>query len=192
MPAPALPRQAAAPPPGRLIENLPRTMRVGKPRTGEVRIAKASVRALGESLQSGGTAYPHDAVITKAISVRLRAPEGGFCIEIVSPETQWIDGTVDPLTDDFASWRWTVTAQRRGRLRLQLVISARTVGADGLATETALQDQIVEVRVRTNYGHVAARWGGWIAAAMVGGVLARFGEGMWNAGLAAFDRLSGI
>jgi hypothetical protein len=192
IPASALPRQAAAPPPGRLIENLPRTIRVGKPRTIEVRIAKASVQALGADLQSGGTAYPHDVIITKAISVRLRAPEGGFCIEIVSPETQWIDGTLDPLTDNFASWRWTVTAQRRGRHRLQLVISARTVGADGLATETALQNQIVEVRVRTNYGHVAARWGGWIAAAMVGGVLARFGEGMWNAGLAALDRLSGI
>jgi hypothetical protein len=191
-PAPPPQRQTAAPPAGRLAENLPRTVQVGKPKSVEARIAKASVRVLAEGLQGGGTAYPHDVIITKAMSMRLRAPDGGFWIEAASPETQWIENTLGPLTDDFASWRWTVTAQRRGRLRLQLVISARTVGADGLATETALQDQIIDVRVRTNYGRLAARWGGWITAAMAGGVLARFGEGIWHAGRAALDRLSGI
>jgi hypothetical protein len=167
-------------------------LQVGKPKTVEARIAKASVQAIAEGLQGGGTAYPHDVIITRAMSVRLRAPDGGFWIETASQETQWIENTLGPLTDDFTSWRWTVTAQRRGRLRLQLVVSARTVGADGLATETALQDQIIEVRVRANYGQLAARWGGWIAAAMVGGVLARFGEGIWNAGIAALDSFSGI
>jgi neural Wiskott-Aldrich syndrome protein len=167
-------------------------LQVGKPKTVEARIAKASVQALAEGLQGAGTAYPHDVIITKAMSVRLRAPDGGFWIETASQETQWIENTLGSLTDDFASWRWTLTAQRRGRLRLQLIVSARTVGADGLATETALQDQVIEVRVRTNYGQVAGRWGGWIAAAMVGGVLGRFGEGIWNAGIAALDSFSGI
>jgi hypothetical protein len=190
--APASNRHVGAPPAGRLVEYLPRTMQVGKPKTVEVRIDKANVQAIAEGLQGGGTAYPHEVIITKAMSLRLRAPDGGFWIETASPETQWIDNTLGPLTDDFASWRWTVTPQRRGRLRLQLVISARTVGADGLATETALQDQMIEVRARTNYGQLAARWGGWIAAATVGGMLARFGEGIWNASLVAVNRLSGI
>jgi len=166
-------------------------MRVGKPKAVEARIAKQSVRVIAEGLQNGGTAYPHDAIITKAMSVRLRAPDGGFWIETASPETQWIENALGPLTDDFATWRWTVTPHRRGRLRLQLVISARTVGADGLAAETALQDQITEVRVRTNYGQVAARWGGWIAAALIGGVLARSGEAIWAAGFSAVNWLSG-
>jgi neural Wiskott-Aldrich syndrome protein len=184
---PAVPLQA-----GRLVENLPRTMQVGVPKTVEARIAKAGVQALAESLQGASTAYPHDFIINKTISVRLRAPDGGFWIDTASPETQWIENTHGLLADDFASWRWTVVPQRRGRARLQLVVSARTVGADGLAAETALPDQIIEVRVRMNYGRAAAHWGGWIVAAVVGGVLARFGEGIWDAGLAAFYRFSGL
>ena len=31
-----------------------------------------------------------------------------------------------------------------------MIISARTVSADGLAAETALPDQVITVRVRTN------------------------------------------
>jgi hypothetical protein len=185
-------RQAAASTVGRLLENIPRTMRVGMPKTVEARIAKASLQALAEGLQGAGAAYRHDVIITKAMSVRLRAPDGGFWIETASPETQWIENTFGLLTDDFASWRWTVTPQRRGRARLQLVVSARTVGAEGLAAETALPDQIVQVRLRTNYGRAAARCGGWIAAAMAGAVLARFGEGIWDAGFAAFQRIAGI
>ena len=48
------------------------------------------------------------------MSVRLRAPEGGFWIEMASPETQWIENTLGLLSDDYASWRWIVTPQRRG------------------------------------------------------------------------------
>ena len=185
-------RPAVAPPAGRLVENLPRTMQVGIPKIVEARIAKAGVQALAESLQGAGTAYPHDVIITKTIAVRLRAPDGGFWIDTASPETQWIENTHGLLSDDFASWRWTVIPQRRGRARLQLVVSARTVGADGVAAETALPDQIIDVRVRMNYGRAAAHWGGWVVAAVVGGVLARFGDGIWDVGLAAFYRLSGL
>ena len=80
------------------------------------------------------------------------------------------------ITDDYASWRWTVTPKARGAKRLQLVISARTVGTDGLTAETALPDQIVNVKVRINYSNTVKRIGGWALAAIIGGVLARFGE----------------
>ena len=148
----------------------------------EVRIAKSDVRALADGLQGSGLAYQHDVIVTKAMSVRLRAPEGGFWIETVSPETQWIENTLGLMADDFASWRWTVVPQQRGRARLQLVVSARTVGADGVAAETALPDQIIEVRVRTNYSRAAGKWIGWLFAGIIGGLLAKFGEGLWNLG----------
>jgi neural Wiskott-Aldrich syndrome protein len=114
--------------------------------------------------------------VTKAMSVRLRAPEGGFVIENRSPETQWIENVLGFGSDDFASWRWTVTPRTRGKRQLQLIVSARTVGADGVTAETALPDQLIEVRVATNYGRTAQRWFGWIAAAVIGGLLAKFGE----------------
>lgn len=168
---------------GQLVENIPRTMRVARPQRVEVRIAKADVKALADGLQGGGGVARHDVMVTKAMSVRLRAPDGGFFIESASPETQWIENTLGLMADDFASWRWTVTPRARGVQRLQLIVSARTVGADGLAAETALPDQVIEVRVRTNYGKVAMTGGGWVAAAVAGGVLAKFGEGAFAAAL---------
>ncbi len=165
---------------GQLVENVPRTMRVGRQETVEVRIAKEDVSALAEGLQGTGTAYRHDIVVTRAMSVRLRAPDGGFWVETASPETQWIENSLGSLSDDYASWRWHVTPQRAGKARLQLVVSARTVGSDGLVAETALPDRVINVKVRINYAQSASHWGGWIVAAVIGGVLARFGEAVWD------------
>jgi len=162
---------------GQLVENIPRSMRVAVPAVIEVRIARADVKALAEGLQGGGAAYQHELMVTKAMSVRLRAPDGGFYIETASPETQWIERAALLSEEDFASWRWHVTPREKGKRRLQLVISARTVSADGLAAETALPDQVISVRVRTNYAKTASRWIGWGVAAVLGGLLAKFGEG---------------
>jgi hypothetical protein len=156
-------------------------MRVAVAAMIEVRVARADVQALAEGLQGGGAAYQHEVMVTKAMSVRLRAPDGGFFIETASPETQWIEKTMLLSSDDFASWRWHVTPREAGRKRLQLIISARTVSADGLAAETALPDQVITVRVRTNYAKVAGRWIGWGVAAIAGGLLAKFGEGAFAA-----------
>jgi hypothetical protein len=176
---------------GQLVENIPRSMTVGRRETVEVRIAKADVNALAGGLQGAGTAYRHDLIVTKAMAVRLRAPDGGFWIETTTPETQWIENTLGPLSDEFASWRWTITPKRRGKARLHLVVSARTVGTDGLAAETALPDRVITVKVRVNLGQTAALVGGWIAAAVVGGMLAKFGEGAWELGRSLLDRLGG-
>jgi hypothetical protein len=155
-------------------------MRVGIPMVVEARLARSEVRAIAEGLQGGGAVYRHEVTVTKAMSVRLRAPEGGFFIETSSPETQWIENVLGLMADDFASWRWTITPRDRGKQRLQLLISARTVGADGLTAETALPDQVIEVKVAVNYAKTAARWAGWMTAAVIGGILARFGEGLFN------------
>lgn len=162
---------------GQLVENVPRVMRVAVPAMVEVRIARAEVKAVADGMQGGGMPRRHEINVTKAMSVRLRAPDGGFTIEPASPETQWIDGVLGPMTDDYASWRWSVTPQVRGYRRLQVVVGARTV-SDGLSAETALPDQIVEVRVKTNYGRAMKRFGGWAVAAVAGGLLAHFGQGL--------------
>ncbi|MFV0369503.1 MAG: Clp protease N-terminal domain-containing protein, partial [Hyphomicrobiaceae bacterium] len=94
---------------GQLVENIPRVMRVGNLAVVEARIARAEVKALAEGLQGGGSAWRHDLTVTKAMSVRLRAPDGGFFIETNSPETQWIENTLGFDSDDYASWRWSVT-----------------------------------------------------------------------------------
>lgn len=163
---------------GQLIENIPRVMRVALPSLVEARIAKSEVKNLADGIAGDGAAYRHDVLITRAMTVKLRAPDGGFFIETSSPETQWIENALGLMADDYASWRWTVTPKARGRRRLQLIISARTVGADGVAAETALPDQVVEIKVRTNYARALTVLLGWVIAALVGGLLATFGEGI--------------
>jgi neural Wiskott-Aldrich syndrome protein len=166
---------------GQLVENIPRSMRVAVPVLVEARIARADMQNLSEGMRGGGAAQQHEIKITRVMSVSLRAPDGGFFIESASPETQFIDGTHSLSADDFASWRWHVTPREKGKKRLQLVISGRAV-ADGIIAETALPDQVISVRVRTNYGRSFARGFGWVVAAVAGGLIARFGEGAFDAG----------
>ncbi|MGE0857101.1 MAG: Clp protease N-terminal domain-containing protein [Hyphomicrobiaceae bacterium] len=163
---------------GQLFENIPRSMRVAIPVVVEARIARAEIASAAEGMRGPGAVWRHDLMVTKAMSVRLRAPDGGFYIENGSPETQWIENLHGLVTDDYASWRWTVTPRASGRRRLQLVVSARTVGTDGLAAETAMPEQVVEVKVRANYVLTVRRVAGWAIAALAGGLLARFGEGL--------------
>lgn len=186
VPMPAAPRPGTGGPldAGQLVENIPRTMTVGRSETVEVRIAKAELRELGIGLEGRGAPVRHDLIVTKAMSVRLRAPDGGFFIETASPETQWIENRLGIMSDYYAAWRWTVTPQRRGTSRLQLVVAARTVGTDGLAAESVLPEQVITVKVAADYRALGRKWGGWAAAAVVGGILARFGEGIFGTVLA--------
>ncbi|AGK59864.1 ATP-dependent Clp protease ATP-binding subunit ClpA [Hyphomicrobium denitrificans 1NES1] len=174
---------------GQLAENIPRAMRVGKTERVEVRIAKASIKSLAENLDGGGAVWQHQITVTKAMAVRVRAPDGGFFIETASPETQWIESNLGYGSDDFASWRFLITPQSRGWSQLQIVVSARTIGADGVAAETALPDQVIEVKVRRNLKRTFARLFSWTVAAIIGGVLSTFSESGLTTAKTLLERL---
>ncbi len=166
---------------GPLVESVPRRMRAGKPSSAEVRIARDKIDGLIQALNSRGGPHRPDAVVTRALTVRLKAPNGGFWIDAASPETQWVDSSPALIHDEYVTWRWAVTPRRSGRGRLQLVVSARTVGQDGIAAETAPPDRVIDVRVRGNYLRQTARWTFWIAALLIAAALGRFGEEIWEA-----------
>lgn len=151
-------------------------MRTHIPAEVVVRIAGAESRSILDSL--GGDHHRHDMLVAPAMSVKLRAPDGGFIIESASRETQWIDG-IDG-SQDYAQWRWTVTPQKSGRQRLQLLISTRTVDRSGLAADTMLPDQIVEIRVGVNYARNFMRVASWATIAAAGGLAARFGDKIYE------------
>lgn len=159
-------------------------MRAFIPVIVEARIARAEVKAIADGLQGDGAVFRHEVTVTKAMSVRLRAPDGGFYIETASPETQWIENVLGLMSNDYASWRWSVTPQERGKRKLQLVISARTVGTDGLTAETALPDQIIDVAVGINVTRTLIKWGTWLGAAVAGGLLSHFGDTIFEFGKA--------
>ena len=150
-------------------------MRVGVTEAVEVRIGRAGADLSG-AMPGGGTPVRHDLYITKAMSVRLRAPDGGFRIEVSSPETQWTEATMGPLASDFAVWRFAITPDRRGESVLQLVVAARVLARDGIMAETTLPERVISVRVRTNYVRTTMRAAAWLAALAIGGAVGRMGE----------------
>ena len=186
-PKPASSRQGSA---GPLIETIPRRMRVGVPAPAQVRINRDKIDAL-VLLLLGRREGPQrqNAFLMRALTVRLVAPDGGFWIETGAPETQWIDASNASLQqDDHASWRWSVVPQARGRHRLLLSVSMRTVGHDGVAAETAPPDRVIDVAVKGSAGQGLLRWLKVAALLIAGALVGRFGFELWAMGATALRR----
>ncbi len=164
-------------------------MKAGVSTPAQVRISRDRIDGLIGLLKGRGMGHRPEAFITRALSVRLRAPDGGFWIEAASPETQWVETAPGLNQDEHITWRWTVTPQHSGRGRLVLVVAARTVGHDGLAAETAPPDRVIEVAVTGGRLRRLARWSGLLAALILGAVLARFGTEFWALGTAIIKRM---
>jgi hypothetical protein len=157
---------------GRLLENIPRRMRAAVPEPIEVRISREESVALSRGMDGRSETIRHDILVTQAMSVMLRAPDGGFSIEPLSPETQWIFERPDSgETESYGRWRWVVTPSETGQRRLQLIVAARSIDKNGLVGDTALPDQVITVKVRMNV--LRGLWRGiqWIATLVLGGVL---------------------
>lgn len=161
---------------GKLVENIPRRMRAGVTECIEVRITREETDAFTRGMDGRGEPVRHELLVTSAMSVMLRAPEGGFVIETLSPETQWIlEGVERPEDQNYGRWRWAVTPTEKGQRKLQLVIGARTVDLSGMVGETALPEQIINVRVRTNYIRGLKRLLEWAVVMAAGGVVTELG-----------------
>lgn len=175
--------------PGQLVESIPRRMKVAVAYIAEVRISRDELADIARGMQGGPAVGRHAILTTRAMSVRLKSMGNALRVEALSPETQWIDGSVSRLAADYAVWRFTIVPERRGPGDLLLTVASRAIGGDGVVAETALPDQAIRISVSTNYGLTARRWGGWIAAAIVGGILAKIGEAFWSPISATIGRL---
>jgi hypothetical protein len=186
-------RTGSQPGQGPLVETIPRRMRVGVPAAAQVRIGRDRIDSLILLLMKGrGLAHRPEMLASRSLSIRLKAPDGGFWIEAASRETQWaepVPGGHQP--EEQLTWRWTVTPQHRGRGRLVLVVTARTVGQDGLAAEAATPDRVIEVTVSGGRLRRAVRWVGLVAALGVGALVGRFSGELWTMGVAMIKRLLG-
>jgi hypothetical protein len=152
-------------------------MRVGAASSAQVRISRDKVEGLMQLLAGSEAWQRPDAIAARALTVRLRAPDGRFSIEAVAPETQWVDGAPGLQKEEHISWRWTVIPQRRGRHRLQLLVTARTVGRDGVGPETATpSERVIEVVVRAGLLRRLVRWVAFLALLGVGAALGRLSQ----------------
>jgi hypothetical protein len=163
-------------------------MTVGVSETVELRLSRDETEA---TVHGSAGPIQQKRFIAKAVSTRLRAPDGLFVIEASSPETQWIEAAVGALSAEFMVWRFIVTPTRRGEGVLQVVISARTLGTDGVTAETVLPERFITVRVRPSYRRGARQLLGWISALLIGVLLAKFGGGLIENVLGLLHRTAG-
>ena len=70
----------------------------------------------------------------------------------------------------------------------EAAIATATLVAAGVAAETALPDQVIEVKVRRNLKRTFARLFGWTIAAIAGGALSTFGESGLTAAKAMLEK----
>ena len=182
-------KRAGASERGPLVENVPRVMRVGVPVEVEVRIARDKIESLILTLSGRGAQSRPDSFVTRSVSVRLRAPHGGFWIEAATPETQWAETAATVPHDDHAVWRWMVLPHRRGRGRLMLLVSTRTVGQDGVASELTPPDRTIEVRVKSNKLRRLGSLLLWLAVLSIGAAAGYLGQDFWEPVLACIKRL---
>ena len=151
-------------------------MRTGAASVVDVRLSRKDTEALTACLQ--GEVRKHDILTTPAMTVTLQAPEGGFIIQSLSRETQWIDGSSHAKLGllsqaDFGCWKWIVTPLGSGMRRLDIVAAAKT-SEGGVQAETPLPEQIVHVQVRVNYLQAFKELGQWAAVAAAGGLVAEY------------------
>lgn len=121
---------------------------------------------MGTSLEGGGPDARVETAAARAISVRLRPQKNAFLVDAQSPETQW--DFVRPggmLAGEVAVWRFVVTPRRPGRGEITLQVVGRVVGADGIHMETALPDQVIEVRASRDIVGTIRRAGAFVLVA---------------------------
>ena len=159
---------------GKLVERIPRVMREGVREQVEVRIAREATDDLLAGVQGSGATHVHGVAVTRAMSLYLRAPDGGFMIEPLTPETQWVFDRPSFIdSEPFGRWLWVVLPEKRGSRRLQLVAAARSVDENGMIGDVALPEQMIEVSVKINWAKSLQKAALWVGLAVAGGVLAQ-------------------
>ena len=165
-------------------------MRVGIAVPVEVHIARNKIESLIMALNGRGR-RPAGAFVTRAVSVRLRAPQGGF----------WIEAD---LARDAMGGGFVVSARRRS-CRLALdgpAQSARSQppAADGLgphrwtgrrADESAPPDRVIDIKVKSNKARRLGSLIVWLVVLSIGAALGYFGQDVLEAALPSIRHLIG-
>jgi hypothetical protein len=166
--------------PGRLADRIPSRMVAKTGTTVEVGVSKGAVLATAAAI-GGRSAASGAAALARTLTVRLRAPSGGFHIESISLETQWLDLRSAQNEADEVRWRWLVTPHARGRKPLLLSCTLRTVAADGMIVETILPDAEVSIVIADNLRAGLRTWLVAVTAFSAGALLALLASGGWSA-----------
>lgn len=134
-------------------------MKANVPTIIELAVSQGQLAGLADAGHSyPGIRAPDGQSGLSAISMRLRAPAGAFYIESNTPETHMLNIYGSTRGDEPVTWRWTVTPKKAGRGALQLKTTSRSMGGDGLASESSLDGEIGDVRISRRWSRVFGRF----------------------------------
>ena len=166
---------------GKLVEKIPRIMRVEKREQIEVRLGTEETPRLAFGLVGSGELVEHDLPVVETMAVDLYSPDDSFKVEAKSDREQLIKkdalrGTpLAKLSDDYGRWMWNVTPQRIGKKQLCIRVSARVLDSHGHPTpHTLVPDKEIEIDVKVNKSALAWRGMLWVGGAILAAVAAYF------------------
>lgn len=160
----------------KMLASIPPRMRAGSAGIVEIFVSREETEAFTRNLDSQGELMRHELLVMSALTVMLRAPEGDFTVEPITPETQWIlEGVERPEDETYGRWAWKVTPKHKGEGELQLLTGARSVDLSGLVGETDVPAQTVSVRVRGSVWQILKRLPEWLFVMAVGGAVTQIG-----------------
>lgn len=159
--------------PGALGHDIPKEMRQGRTATVTVALSRTHSERLMAGMRAADVSI-HEVMTHAAMSVGLRAPDGGFRIEPINSETQWIDRKRSRL-DDVTKWQWLVTPIKVGVHPLLLVVQGREF-RDGIEAALPSTTQNIEVKVRVDKMDRSWAVAKWASIAAGGGLLSVLGQ----------------
>ena len=134
------------------LEDFPRSVRLAR---GEVVRIQLGKEEAGQLFARPAQQAAEAQAAARAVSIRLSAPEGGFFIETMSPETQWLSNRPgSPGEEQFGTWSWAVVPNETGWRVLSVSVSVRDIEANGVLSGSQETEQAIKIRVRTNFGRL--------------------------------------
>ena len=134
------------------LEDFPRSVRLARGEIVRIQLGKEDA---GQLFARPARQAAEAQAAARAVSVRLSAPEGGFFIETMTPETQWLSNRPgSPGEEQFGTWSWAVVPNETGWRVLSVSVSVRDIEANGVLTGFQEAGQAVKIRVRTNFGRL--------------------------------------
>ncbi|MEL6747723.1 MAG: hypothetical protein AAFO79_07935, partial [Pseudomonadota bacterium] len=157
----------------------PKTLRLGIGTPVEIRMTRSGLEQLAAGNPSIHTDRDDENFATRAVAIRLRTSPGTVAIAAETPETQWIEDSLDGLLiDDEAVWSWRLQPATREPVRLRVTVTARTLTMARVTAETMLVQHDYELLVARNWRRVAIKAGiaglGLAGAAAAGGLAVLF------------------
>jgi hypothetical protein len=148
--------------PGKLIENMPKQMRVDETELIEARITRNLSDEIYKNLQGQGRPTPHDLPITADMKVEMIADPSEFDIRPMSSSIQSVAGS-------YAEWRWDVTPISSGIHKLT-IRATLTKNQGQTFKDLGFYDYPVEVTVNPMY--LTTKWlaGNWDKLSAVLGI----------------------